>query len=88
MGFFYYQKEDILILSILKNELNEVEFFTGFHRFSISASLKSHKKIEIMHQSFVSPDSLGAGDSGDIAGPKCRILPLMSPGSAVDVPGF
>ena len=34
------------------------------------------------------PGSLGAGDSGDIAGPKCRDLTSMSPGSAVDVPGF
>ena len=34
------------------------------------------------------PGSLGAGDFGDIAGPKCRDLPPMSPGSAVDVLGF
>ena len=32
------------------------------------------------------PGSLGAGDFRVIAGPKCR--PSMSPGSAVDVPGF
>ena len=34
------------------------------------------------------PGSLGARDSGDIAGLSAGILPPMSPGSAVDVPGF
>ena len=34
------------------------------------------------------PGSLGPGDSGDIAGLSAGILPSMSPGSDVDVPGF
>ena len=34
-----------------------------------------------MHQSFVS--SLGTGDTGDIAGLKCRDLTSDEPGSAV-----
>ena len=34
------------------------------------------------------PGSLGAGDSGDIAGPKCGDLTFNEYGSAVDVPGF
>ena len=42
----------------------------------------------VMHQSFVSPALLGPGIPGTKRGLSTEILPPMSPGSAVDVPGF